>query len=58
MSDSPFEQEQRAQARAKYDAGEWRAALHLWDALEFPELLTDDDVACFEDARRRVAEGG
>ena len=51
---TPFEAEQRAQARAKYDAGELRAALHLWDSLEHPEQLDDDEVAMFETARAQV----
>ena len=52
---TPFEAEQRALARAKYEAGELRAALHLWDTLEFPEQLPDDEVAMFETARRTVS---
>jgi hypothetical protein len=52
---TPFEADQRALARAKYQAGELRAAMHLWDALEFPEQLSDDEVAMFETARRTVS---
>ena len=52
---TPFEAEQRALARAKYEAGELRAALHLWDTLEFPEQLPDDEVVMFETARRTVS---
>ncbi len=55
MTESPFEAEQRAAARAKYDVGELRAALHLWDCLEYPELLSDEEVVMFETARRTVA---
>jgi hypothetical protein len=55
---SPFEVPRRAQARAAYEEGEFRAALHLWDSLEFPEQMTDEEVAMFESARRRVAEEG
>ena len=54
---TPFEAEQRRQAVEKYDAGEYRAALHLWDSLDYPEQMSDDEVAMFETARRRVAEG-
>lgn len=52
---TPVEADQRAQARAKYEAGELRAALHLWDSLQFPEQLPDDEVEMFETARRTVA---
>lgn len=52
---SPFEAEQRAKARAKFEAGEVRAALQLWDSLDYPELLSDEDVALFETARRQVS---
>ena len=56
MSSTPFEAEQRAAARAKFEAGELRAALHLWDSLEYPEQLSDDEVEMFETARRTAAE--
>lgn len=49
----PFEAAERAQALAHFEAGNFRAALHVWDALEFPEMLTDDEVSKFETARRR-----
>lgn len=39
------ESTQRQQAREKFEAGEYRAALHLWDALEHPELLSDAEVS-------------
>lgn len=52
---TPFEAEQRSLARAKYDAGELRAALHLWDSLEYPEQMTDEEVEMFETARRTVS---
>ena len=52
----PFEAEQRRQAVEKYTAGEYRAALHLWDSLDYPEQMSDDEVAMFETARRLVAE--
>lgn len=51
----PFEAEQRRQAVEKYEAGEYRAALHLWDSLDYPEQMSDDEVAMFETARRLVA---
>ena len=51
---TPFEAEQRALARQRYEAGELRAALHLWDTLEYPEQMDDDEVAMFETARREV----
>ncbi len=54
----PFEAQQRARAREKFDAGELRAALHLWDTLDYPEHLDDDEVAMFETARRQVTQGG
>ena len=50
----PFEAAERAQALAHFEAGNYRAALHLWDALDFPELLSDDEVRKFETARRHV----
>lgn len=52
---TPFEAEQRAEARAKYEAGEYRAALHLWDSLDYPEQMDDDEVAMFETARLLVS---
>ncbi len=58
MTESPFEVEQRATARALYAAGELRAALQLWDTLEFPELLSDEEVGMFETARRTVRGEG
>ncbi len=58
MSDArpelPFEAEQRAAARERYAAGELRAALHVWDSLTYPELLSDEEVVMFENARREV----
>lgn len=56
MTQSPFEAQQRAAARKKYDAGELRGALHLWDTLDYPELLSDEEVVMFETARRKVAQ--
>lgn len=55
MSELPFEADQRALAREHYDAGRVRAALHVWDALDHPEWLSDEDVALFEQARREVS---
>ena len=55
MSSTPFEAEQRAAARTKFEAGELRAALHLWDSLEYPEQLSDDEVEMFETARRTAS---
>jgi hypothetical protein len=46
----PDESQQREQARTKFEDGEYRAALHIWDALDHPELL--DTV---EQAMREVA---
>ena len=45
---------QRAQAREKFRAGEFRAALHIWDTLEHPELMSEDEIEMFETARRDV----
>lgn len=42
----------REQAREKYAAGAVRAALHLWDSLEHPELLSAEEVALREAALR------
>lgn len=39
------ESTQRQLAREKFEAGEYRAALHLWDTLEHPELLSDAEVS-------------
>jgi hypothetical protein len=47
-----MEEEQRAQAREKFEAGEYRGALHVWDSLEHPESLTDLEVALREVALR------
>lgn len=55
MTESPFEAEQRATARSCYKRGELRAALKMWDSLEYPELLPDDEVEMFEAARRAVS---
>jgi hypothetical protein len=49
MSD---ETEQRDRARLKFEAGEFRAALHLWDSLEHPELLNELEVSMREVALR------
>ena len=49
-----FEVEQRAQAKQKFEAGEFRAALHIWDTLEHPEVMDDAEIAMFEAARRKV----
>lgn len=46
------ESDQRAEAVAKFEAGQYRGALHLWDALEHPELLTDLEVSMREVALR------
>ncbi len=54
MTESPFEVEQRKLARIKFEAGELRAALHVWDTLEYPELLSEEDVVLFETARQQV----
>lgn len=43
---------QRAQAREKFEAGEYRAALHIWDALDHPELLTEVELSMREVALR------
>ena len=53
---TPFEADKRAAAREQYAAGELRAALHLWDSLDYPEQMDDDEVEMFETARRLVAE--
>lgn len=45
-----MEEEQRALAREKFEAGEYRGALHVWDSLEHPELLTE-----LEGSMREVA---
>ncbi len=50
MGDS--EGDRRALAREKFEAGEYRGALHIWDALDHPELLTDLEVAMREVALR------
>jgi hypothetical protein len=47
-----MEEEQRQQAREKFEAGEYRGALHLWDSLEHPELLTDLEVSMRQVALR------
>ena len=52
----PFEAEKRRQAVEKYEAGEYRAALHLWDSLDYPEQMSGDEVEMFETARIRVAQ--
>lgn len=52
----PFEAEQRRQAVEKYEAGEYRAALHLWDSLDYPEQMSSEEVEMFETARLRVAQ--
>lgn len=44
--------EARTQATELFEAGKYRAALHLWDALEHPELLTDLEVSMREVALR------
>lgn len=49
---TPDESAQRQLAREKFEAGEYRAALHLWDALEYPELLSDLEVSMREVALR------
>ena len=54
MTESPFEADQRARARASFQAGEYRAALNVWDSLDHPELLSDEEVAMFEAARLHV----
>jgi hypothetical protein len=46
------ESEQRALAREQFEAGEYRAALHLWDTLAHPELLTDLEVSMRQVAMR------
>ena len=46
------ELEQRAQAREKFEAGEYRAALHLWDSLVHPELLSELEISMREVALR------
>lgn len=49
---TPDESEQREQAREKFEAGAFRAALHLWDNLEHPELLSDLELSMREVALR------
>ncbi|MCU1595819.1 MAG: hypothetical protein JWO12_3211 [Frankiales bacterium] len=46
------ESEARRQATERFEAGEYRAALHLWDGLAHPELLTDLEIAMREVALR------
>jgi hypothetical protein len=46
------ESEQRTEARARFEEGEYRAALHIWDALDHPELLDDVELAMREVALR------
>lgn len=58
MTASPFETSQRQAARLAYESGDLRAALHLWDSLEYPELLDDEEVVMFETARREVSGSG
>jgi hypothetical protein len=53
---TPFEADKRAAAREKYTAGEIRAALHVWDSLDYPEQMDDEEVEMFETARRIVNE--
>jgi hypothetical protein len=45
---------QRRLAREKFLAGEYRGALHLWDTLDHPEVMSDAEVEMFETARREV----
>ena len=45
---------ERTLAQANFEAGEYRAALHIWDSLEHPEQMTDAEVTMFETARREV----
>jgi hypothetical protein len=47
-----MDQEQRARAREKFEAGEYRGALQLWDSLEHPELLSELEVSMREVALR------
>jgi hypothetical protein len=47
-----MEEVQRARAREKFEAGEYRGALNLWDALEHPELLSDLEISMREVALR------